>query len=71
MKTLKKLDSINKKIALLNSEKLDIEKQIAHFISEQITHLLIKKHATDINIKEFIKKVSVIIDELKVNKKNL
>jgi len=64
MKQTKKLESINQKIAELMSQKRDIENQLIQSISKHIAALIIKKHATNINLKEFIKRISPIIDEL-------
>ena len=64
MKQTKKLESINQKIAELMSQKRDVENQMIQSISKHIAALLIKKHATNINLKEFIKRINPIIDEL-------
>ncbi len=64
MKQTKKLESINQKITELISQKRDVENQLIQSISKHIASLLIKKHATNINLKEFIKRISPIIDEL-------
>ena len=68
MKQTKKLESINQKIAELISQKRDVENQLIQSISKHIASLLIKKHATNINLKEFIKRISPIIDELNNDK---
>ncbi len=64
MKNVDKLHSVNKKIALLNDKKLYLEKQIASSLSNQITDLLIKNHAININSKDFLKKIELIIKDL-------
>lgn len=67
MKQIKKLDSVNQKIAELMAQKRDLENQMIQSISRNIAALLIKKHATNINMKEFAKRISPIIDELNKN----
>lgn len=67
MKQTKKLDSVNQKIAELMSQKRDLENQMIQSISKHIAALLIKKHATNINLKEFAKRIEPIIDELNKN----
>ncbi len=64
MKQTKKLESLNLKITELMSQKRDVENQLIQSISKHIAAILIKKHATNINLKEFIKCISPIIDEL-------
>ena len=64
MKQTKKLDSVNQKISELMAQKRDLENQMLQSISKHISSLLIKKHATNINMKEFINRISPIIDEL-------
>ncbi len=64
MKQTKKLESLNLKITELMSQKRDVENQLIQSISKHIASLLIKKHATNINLKEFIKRIDPIIDEL-------
>ena len=64
MKQTKKLESLNLKITELMSQKRDVENQLIQSISKHIASLFIKKHATNINLKEFIKRISPIIDEL-------
>ena len=67
MKQIKKLDSVNQKIAELMAQKRDLENQMIQSISRNIAALLIKKHATNINMKEFTNRISPIIDELNKN----
>ena len=67
MKQTKKLDSVNQKIAELMSQKRDLENQMIQSISKHIAALLIKKHATNINLTEFAKRIEPIIDELNKN----
>ena len=64
MKQTKKLDSVNQKISELMAQKRDLENQMIQSISKHVSSLLIKKHATNINMKEFINRISPIIDEL-------
>ena len=64
MKQTKKLESLNQKITELMSQKHDVENQMIQSISKHIASLLIKKHATNINLKEFIKRIDPIIDDL-------
>ena len=64
MKQTKKLDFVNQKISELMAQKRDLENQMIQSISKHISSLLIKKHATNINMKEFINRISPIIDEL-------
>lgn len=63
MKQTKKLDSVNQKIAELTEKKKELESQMIESISKHIATLLIKKHAANINMKSFLKKISQIIDE--------
>ena len=67
MKQTKKLDAVNQKIADLKSQKRDLANKMIQSISKHITALLIKKHATNINLKEFAKRIEPIIDELNKN----
>ena len=46
------------------AQKRDLENQMIQSISKHIASLLIKKHATNINMKDFINRISPIIDEL-------
>ena len=64
MKQTKKLDSVNQKISELMAQKRDLENQMIQSISKHISSLFIKKHATNINMKDFINRISPIIDEL-------
>lgn len=64
MKQTKKLDSVNQKISELMAQKRDLENQMIQSISKHVSSLLIKKRATNINMKEFINRISPIIDEL-------
>lgn len=64
MKQTKKLDSVNQKISELMAQKRDLENQMIQSISKHVSSLLIKKHATNINMKDFINRISPIIDEL-------
>ena len=64
MKQTKKLDSVNQKISELMAQKRDLENQMIQSISKHIASILIKKHATNINLKDFINRISPIIDEL-------
>ena len=64
MKQTKKLDSVNQKISELMAQKRDLENQMIQSISKHISSLIIKKHATNINMKDFINRISPIIDEL-------
>lgn len=64
MKQTKKLDSVNQKISELMAQKRDLENQMIQSISKHVSSLLIKKHATNINMNEFINRISPIIDEL-------
>lgn len=65
MKNTKNLDNLNQKIAELIDKKKQIEEKVIAKISKQIASLLIKKHASDIDIKEFIKRIEPIIDDMK------
>ena len=67
MKQTKKLDSVNQKISELMAQKRDLENQMIQSISKHISSLIIKKHATNINMKDFINRISPIIDELNKN----
>ena len=67
MKQTKKLDSVNQKISELMDQKRDLENQMIQSISKHVSSLLIKKHATNINMKDFINRISPIIDELNKN----
>ena len=67
MKQTKKLDSVNQKISELMAQKRDLENQMIQSISKHVSSLLIKKRATNINMKEFINRISPIIDELNKN----
>ena len=67
MKQTKKLDSVNQKISELMVQKRDLENQMIQSISKHVSSLLIKKHATNINMKDFINRISPIIDELNKN----
>ena len=63
MKQTKKLDKVNQKIAELTEKKKALENQMIESISKHIAALLIKKHASEINMKSFLKKIEQIIDE--------
>ena len=67
MKQTKKLDSVNQKISELMAQKRDLENQMIQSISKHVSSLLIKKHATNINMEDFINRISPIIDELNKN----
>ena len=64
MKQTKKLDLVNQKIAELTAQKKTIENQMIDSISKQVAALLIKKHATDIDMKLFLQMVDSVIDEM-------
>ncbi|MDR3179624.1 MAG: hypothetical protein LBT70_01880 [Holosporaceae bacterium] len=64
MKSSKKLDTINQKIAALATQKKAIENEIIQSVSKQVATILIKKHASKINIPEFLKKIENIVDEM-------
>jgi hypothetical protein len=64
MKNSKRLESINQKIAELTRKQKEIEDQITDSVSKQVAAILIKKHATNIDIPAFLKKVERIVDEL-------
>lgn len=65
MKGTKNLDNLNQKIAELMDKKKQIEDKMIAKISRQIASLLIRKHASDIDIKEFVKRIEPIIDDMK------
>ena len=65
MKGTKNLDNLNQKIAELMDKKKQIEDKMIAKISKQIASLLIRKRASDIDIKEFVKRIEPIIDEMK------
>jgi uncharacterized protein YpiB (UPF0302 family) len=64
MKSSKKLDAINKKIVMLASQKKAVENEIIQSVSKQVATILIRKHATKINIPEFLKKIENVVDEM-------
>ena len=64
MKQTKKLDSVNQKLAELIAKKQELENEMIQSISKQVAALLIKKHATDIDMKLFLKMVDSVIDEM-------
>jgi hypothetical protein len=68
MKQSKKLETINQKISALATQKKTLENQIIQSLSRQIAAILIKKHATKINIPEFLKKIEDIVDEFLAQK---
>lgn len=65
MKGTKNLDNLNQKIAELMDKKKQIEDKMIAKISKQIASLLIRKRASDIDIKEFVKRIEPIIDDMK------
>ena len=65
MKGTKNLDNLNQKIAELMDKKKQIEDKMIAKISKQIASLLIRKRASDIDIKEFVKRTEPIIDDMK------
>ena len=65
MKCTKNLDNLNQKIAELMDKKKQIEDKMIASMSKHIASLLIKKHASDIDIKEFVKRIEPIIDDMK------
>ena len=64
MKQTKKLDSVNQKLAELIAKKQELENEMIQSISKQVAALLIKKHATDIDMKLFLQLVDSVIDEM-------
>ena len=65
MSNTKKLDNLNQKIAELVEKRKNLESKMIDSMAKHIASLLIKKRASDINIKEFIKRIEPIIDEMK------
>ena len=64
MKQTKKLDLVNQKLAELTAQKKELENEMIGSISKQVAALLIKKHATDIDMKLFLQMVDSVIDEM-------
>ena len=65
MKGTKNLDNLNQKIAELMDKKKQIEDKMIASMSKHVASLLIKKHASDIDIKEFVNRIEPIIDDMK------
>ena len=63
-KQTKKLDSVNQKLEELIAKKHELENEMIQSISKQVAALLIKKHATDIDMKLFLQMVDSVIDEM-------
>lgn len=64
MKQTKKLNTVNQKIADLLDQKKDLENKMIDSISKQVATLLIKKRATNIDVKLFLKMIDSVIDEM-------
>ena len=64
MKQTKKLDLVNQKLAEPTAQKKELENEMIGSISKQVAALLIKKHATDIDMKLFLQMVNSVIDEI-------
>ena len=64
MKQTKKLDLVNQKLAELTAQKKELENEMIESISKQVATLLIKKRATDIDMKLFLQMVDSVIDEM-------
>ena len=64
MKQTKKLDLVNQKLAELMAQKKELENEMIESISKQVAALLIKKHATNIDMKLFLQMVDSVIDEM-------
>jgi len=64
MKNSKKLDTIKQKISALTKEQKQIEAKMVDSISKQVANIIIKKHATNIDISQFMKRVESLIDEM-------
>ena len=54
----------NHKLAELIAKKQELENEMIQSISKQVAALLIKKHATDIDMKLFLQLVDSVIDEM-------
>lgn len=68
MSNTKDLDNLNQKIAKLMDKKKQIEDKMISKISKHIASFLVKKHASDIDIKDFIKRIEPIVDEMQEEK---
>ena len=64
MKQTKKLNLVNQKLAELTAQKKELENEMIGSISKQVAALLIKKHATNIDMKLFLQMVDSVIDEM-------
>ena len=64
MKQTKKLNTVNQKIADLLDQKKELENKMIESISKQVATLLIKKRATNIDVKLFLKMIDSVIDEM-------
>jgi hypothetical protein len=64
MKQSKKLEALNQKISAMETQKKAIEDQIIQSVSKQVAAILIKKHATKIDIPTFLKKIEIIVEEI-------
>ena len=64
MKQTKKLNLVNQKLAELMAQKKELENEMIGSISKQVAALLIKKHATNIDMKLFLQMVDSVIDEM-------
>ena len=65
MSNTKNLDNLNQKIAELVEKRKNLESKMIDSMAKHIASLLIRKRASDIDIKEFIKRIEPIIDAMK------
>ena len=65
MSNTKNLDNLNQKIAELVEKRKNLESKMIDSMARHIASVIIKKRASDIDIKEFIKRIEPLIDEMK------
>lgn len=63
MKQIKKLDSVNKKLEALISQKREIENEMINTLSKKIAALLIKQRSSKIDRKQLLQKIDLIINQ--------